>query len=473
MGGCFAVAAKADCSLDVFYGTDYHNHLGTMRGGMAVVQDRQINRVIHDITNAPFRSKFDADLQHLKGSLGIGVISDYDDQPLLIGSHLGSYAIVTVGKINNLQELAAEAFQKRSAHFTEMTGCEINPTELVASLVNEQDDLASGLAYAQSRIDGSCTILLMTADAIYAARDYYGRTPLVLGRKEGAWAVTMETCAFPNLDFETVRDLGPGEIIQITAEGVAVLREAQAKSRVCSFFWVYFGYPSSSYEGINAEASRYRNGAHMARRESVEVDMVGGVPDSGTAHAIGYAQEAKLPFTRPFVKYTPTWPRSFMPQNQGSRDLVAKMKLLPVAELIEGQRLLLCDDSIVRGTQLRDTVKRLFESGAREVHVRAACPPLNFGCKFLNFSRSKSILDLAARRAVKQLEGTEDADLTPYIDPDTPQYKAMVEIIREELNLTSLGFQRLDDLVAAIGLPKERLCTYCWDGCGDEGCPKG
>lgn len=471
MGGFFAVASKSDCSLDLFYGTDYHSHLGTMRGGMAVMQDGHINRIIHDITNAQFRSKFDADLSKLKGNLGIGVISDYEDQPLLIGSHLGNYAIVTVGKINNIQELAQEAFQKRSAHFTKMSGFELNPTELVATLINEQDDFASGIAYAQSRIDGSCSILLITSEGIYAARDFYGRTPLVLGRKEGTWAATMETCAFPNLDFETVRDLGPGEIVLLTPEGVEVKREAQKKKRMCSFFWVYFGYPSSDYEGINAEASRYRNGAYMAKREEVDVDMVGGVPDSGTAHAIGYANEAKIPFTRPFVKYTPTWPRSFMPQNQGARDLVAKMKLLPVSELIKGQRLLLCDDSIVRGTQLKDTVKRLKEAGAKEVHVRAACPPLNFGCKFLNFSRSKSILDLVARRAVKQLEGSEDADLTPYLDPDTDKYKAMVEIIRKELNLTSVGFQRLDDLISAIGLPKEDLCTYCWDGCGDEGCP--
>ncbi len=471
MGGFFAVASKTDCSLDLFYGTDYHSHLGTMRGGLAVAKDGRINRVIHDITNAQFRSKFDSDLPKLAGNLGIGVISDYEDQPLLIGSHLGNYAIVTVGKINNINELAQEAFQKRSAHFTKMSGLELNPTEMVATLINEKDDFASGIAYAQSCIDGSCSIMLITAEGIYVARDFYGRTPVVLGKKEGSFAATMETCAFPNLDFETVRDLGPGEIVLMTPEGVITKREAQKKMRICSFFWVYFGYPSSDYEGINAEASRYRNGEYMARREKMDVDMVGGVPDSGTAHAIGYANEAKIPFARPFVKYTPTWPRSFMPQNQGARDLVAKMKLLPVAELIRGKKMLLCDDSIVRGTQLRDTTKRLYEAGAKEIHVRAACPPLNFGCKFLNFSRSKSILDLAARRAVKQLEGREDADLTPYLDPDTDKYKAMVEIIREELNLTSVGFQRLDDLIAAIGLPKDQLCTYCWDGCGDEGCP--
>lgn len=470
MGGFFGAATKGDCSQDLFYGTDYHSHLGTMRGGLAVANGQGIKRFIHDITNAQFRSKFDQDIAQLDGPLGIGVISDYDDQPLLIGSHLGNYAIVTVGKINNMKELADEAFQAKSAHFTEMSGFEINPTELTATLINSQDDIVSGIQHAQSRIDGSCSILVMTSDAIYAARDRYGRTPIILGKKDGGFCLTMETSALPNLDYEVEKYLGPGEILKVTPEGYEVAAPAGDTMKICAFLWVYYGYPASSYEGINTEVVRYENGRRLARQDDVEVDMVGGIPDSGTAHAIGYANAKGIPYGRPFIKYTPTWPRSFMPQNQQVRDLVACMKLIAIKELIDGKRLLFSDDSVVRGTQLKDTVKRLYQAGAKEVHMRPACPPLVYGCKFLNFSRSKSIFDLAARRAIREIEGEDVENLEEYTNPDSPKYQQMIDIICKELDLTTLKYQRLEELVAAIGLPKEKVCTYCWDGCGDV-CP--
>ncbi len=471
MGGFFGVVTKGDCTQDLFYGTDYHSHLGTVRGGLAVSDGNAIKRFIHDITNSQFRSKFDQDIDRLSGGVGIGIISDCDDQPLLIRSHLGNFAIVTVGKINNVEELVEEAFQRKNAHFTEMSGLEINPTELTATLINSQDDIVSGLRYAQDRIEGSCSILLMTHDAIYAARDKYGRTPIVLGKKDGSYCLTMETCALPNLDYEVEKYLGPGEILRVTPDSVEVVAPAGEVMKICAFLWVYYGYPASSYEGINTETVRYENGRLLARNDTVEVDMVGGIPDSGTAHAIGYANERGIPYGRPFVKYTPTWPRSFMPQNQTIRDLVARMKLISVEELIKDKRLLFSDDSIVRGTQLKDTVKRLYEAGAKEIHIRPACPPLVYGCKFLNFSRSKSIFDLAARRAIRQIEGEDVENLEEYTNPDSEKYQQMMDIIRKELNLTTLKYQRLEYLVEAIGLPKDKLCTYCWDGCGDV-CPK-
>jgi amidophosphoribosyltransferase len=464
MGGFFAVASKTDCVADLFYGTDYHSHLGTRRGGMAVMGERGIDRVIHDITNAQFRSKFDDDLSKLNGKTGIGVISDYEDQPLIIGSHLGVYAIATVGVVKNLNEIACNAFDGRATHFSEMSGGEINATELIATLINREATFEDGIRRAQEMIKGSSSMLLLTKNGVYAARDRLGRTPVIIGAQDGAFAASLETCAFPNLEYRVERYLGPGEIVRVTADGVEQLVPPRDRMQICSFLWVYYGYPASHYEGINVEDVRNKCGAALARADDVEVDCAAGVPDSGTGHAIGYATEKGIPYRRPFVKYTPTWPRSFMPQDQKIRDMVAKMKLIPVDELIRDQRLLFCEDSIVRGTQLKGTVKRLFDIGAKEIHMRPACPPLLFGCKFLNFSRSRSELDLAGVRAINALEGRPDKDRETYADCTTPQHAAMVDWIAKELGLTTLKYQRLCDLVEAIGLPKEKLCTYCWDG---------
>lgn len=464
MGGFFGVVSKDDCVADLFYGTDYHSHLGTRRGGLAVHNGAGWTRFIHDITNAQFRSKFEWDVHKLKGRLGIGVISDTEDQPVMIGSHLGNYAIVTVGRIANAADLVRKAFALRSAHFSEMSGGEVNPTELAALYINQGASFAEGIQIAQNAITGSCSMLVLTDKELYAARDKLGRTPVILGHKEGSFAVSLESCAFPNLGYEVLRELGPGETVRLTPEGVEVVSLPGHRCQICAFLWVYYGYPASTYEGINAEATRYRSGAALARRDPTPVDVVAGIPDSGTGHAMGYAQEKGVPFQRPFVKYTPTWSRSFIPQDQPTRELVARMKIIPIRELIQGQRLLFCEDSIVRGTQLRDTVRRLFDYGAREVHMRPACPPLIFGCKFLNFSRSKSELDLAGRRAIKELEGHDGPPPPAYARHDTPQCRAMIERIRQRLGLTSLQYQHLDDLVTAIGLSRERLCTYCWDG---------
>jgi amidophosphoribosyltransferase len=400
----------------------------------------------------------------MSGSRGVGVISDYEDQPLIIGSHLGAYAIVTVGVVRNGDALAQEAFKRRTTHFSEMAGGDVNPTELVATLINQEATFEAGIARAQEAVEGSCSLLLLTKDGMYAARDRLGRTPVIIGRKDGAYAATMETCAFPNLGYEIDRYLGPGEIVRITEDGAEQRRPPGGKTQICAFLWVYYGYPASNYEGINVEVVRNRCGAALARREDREVDLVAGIPDSGTGHAIGYANEARVPYQRPFVKYTPTWARSFMPQDQHIRDVVARMKLIPVQELIEGRRLLFCEDSIVRGTQLKDIIERLYDCGAREVHMRPACPPLVYGCKFLNFSRSRSELDLAARTAMVALEGASDRHVEEYADEGSKRFQAMVEAVRKRLNLTSLRYQRLADLVKAIGLPKEKLCTYCWDG---------
>jgi len=465
MGGFFGVVSKSECVNDLFFGTDYHSHLGTQRGGLATKNPAGFTRYIHDITNSQFRSKFDDDIVKIKGKWGIGIISDYEDQPLLIGSHLGNYAIVTVGVIQNVEALAKQAFDKCATHFSELGGGYINPTELVATLINREDSFTAGLQNAQELIEGSCSILLLTDDGIYAARDRLGRTPIVIGKKDGAYAATSETCAFPNLDYQIVKHLGPGEIILINEEGMEQKKAPGDRMQICAFLWVYYGYPSSCYEGINVEDVRYRCGAALARNDDVTVDMVAGIPDSGIAHAIGYAIEAKVPYKRPFVKYTPTWPRSFMPQKQEVRDLVAKMKLIPIKELIEGKRILFCEDSIVRGTQLQDIIHRVIEYGTKEVHMRPACPPLVYGCKFLNFSRSRSVLDLATRQAIREIEGDENTD-TPdeYADFSTEKYAHMIASITRRLKLTSLKYQKLSDLVTAIGLPKERVCTYCWDG---------
>jgi len=463
MGGLFGVVTREDCIQDLFFGTDYHSHLGTKRGGLAVKGSNRLKSVIRNIENAQFKSKLEDDLPKLHGSRGIGVISDYEDQPLIIGSHLGTYAIVTVGKINNLDELSERASRK-GVHFSEMSRGGINPTELVATLINEGSTFAEGIQNAQEKIDGSCTMLLLTEDGLYAARDRLGRTPIVLGEKPGGYAATLETCAFPNVGYDITRYLGPGEIVRVTEDGIEQKKAPEARMQICAFLWVYYGYPATSYEGINVEAVRNKCGATLARNDDVEVDIVAGIPDSGTGHAIGYATEAGIPYRRPFIKYTPTWARSFLPQDQGMRDLIAKMKLIPVEELVQGKRLLFAEDSIVRGTQLKDTIQRLYDCGAKEVHMRPACPPLLYSCKFLNFSQSRSELDLAARKAIQKIEGTADQFIDEYTDPDSEKHAAMVERIRERLRLTSLKYQRLPDLVEAIGLPKERLCTYCWDG---------
>ena len=468
MGGFFGVVSDDNCVTDLFYGTDYHSHMGTRRGGLAVRNGGGFTRVIHSIENAQFRSKFEEETVRMSGTMGIGVISDYEDQPLIIGSHLGIYAIVTVGKVNNLDELSRQVFGGRKAHFSEMSGNEINPTEVVATLIDQAESFEAGIAAAQDAIEGSCSLLLCTDHGVYAARDRLGRTPVVIGRKQGACAATLETCAFPNLGYEIDRYLGPGEIVLISSRGIEQKKPPGDRMQICAFLWVYYGYPASSYEGINVEAARNRCGQALARRETASIDIVAGIPDSGTGHALGYACESKIPYRRPFVKYTPTWPRSFMPQVQTVRDLVAKMKLIPIPEFIRGQSLLFCEDSIVRGTQLKDTIQRLYQYGARQVHMRPACPPLVHGCKFLNFSRSRSEMDLAARKAIGELESSTEADLDQYSDPDSPKYARMVDQIRRRLNLTTLRYQRLDDLVAAIGLPRRKLCTYCWNG--SEGC---
>jgi amidophosphoribosyltransferase len=398
--------------------------------------------------------------------MGIGCISDTEAQPLIIRSHLGHYTLSTVGRINNIEPIAKQAFANHTAHFLEMSGSEINPTELVASLIDQGTSFVDGIRRAQSSIDGSCSMLLLAAEGIFAARDRFGRTPVIIGEKDGAFCVTMESCALPNLDFHFHYELGPGEIVQITPDGMQKLSPPGDVLRICAFLWVYYGYPASTYEGVNVEVMRNRSGAALARHDSVEVDLVAGVPDSGIGHAIGYANQAHLPYSRPFVKYTPTWPRSFMPQDQNVRNLVARMKLIPVFDLIQGKRLLLCEDSIVRGTQLRETIDRLYDYGAKEVHMRPACPPLVFGCRFLNFSRSRSDFDLAGRQAIRELEGQEESNLADYAVPDSPKQRAMVDRIRTRLNLTTLRYQTIHDMVAAIDLPKEKVCTYCWDAAG-------
>ena len=463
MGGLFGVFSNKDCVDDLFYGTDYHSHLGTKRGGLAVKNSGGFQRFIKDITTSQFRSKFDKDIKKMHGNKGIGVISDYEDQPLIISSRLGVFALSTVGKINNIEELANEALQN-GTHFSEMHGGEINPTEMVATIISQAATFKEGIQKVQDMIDGSCTILILTDEGIFAARDSLGRTPLVIGEKPGSYAVAMETCAFPNLDYKIIKYLGPGEIVFLGEKGLEQKVAPGSRLQICAFLWVYYGYPASSYEGINVESVRYKCGAYLRREDDLEIDIVAGIPDSGTAHGLGYANEAQIPYARPFVKYTPTWPRSFMPQEQSIRDTVAKMKLIPIKELIVGKRLLFCEDSIVRGTQLRRQVERLFESGAKEVHMRPACPPLVYGCKFLNFSRSRSELDLAGRWAIKELIGEDLENPVEYTNPESDNYKAMVNVIREKLHLTTLKYQRLENLVKAIGLPKEKLCTYCWDG---------
>ena len=468
MGGIFGVVNKKGCVYDLFFGTDYHSHLGTRRGGMVVYDsEKGFDRAIHNIENSPFRTKFGRDAEEMEGTMGIGCISDYEPQPLIVRSHHGTFAITTVSKINNTEELSRELFECGHSHFLEMSGGEVNATELVASLINQKKNLIEGIEYALEKVDGSLSLLLLTPKGIYAARDKYGRTPVVLGQNDDGYAASFEDFAFIKCGYNPYKELGPGEIDVITLDGVKMLKAPGKEMKICTFLWTYYGYPSASYEGLSVEQMRYNCGACLAKRDNVKPDTVAGVPDSGTAHAVGYSNASGIPFSRPFIKYTPTWSRSFMPTTQKMRNFVAGKKLIAVQDLIKDKKLLLIDDSIVRGTQLRETTEFLYKSGAKEVHIRPACPPLVYACKYLNFSRSSSIMDLITRRVIKKLEGTEDVSeetLKDYTNPDHEKYQAMVEKIRKELHFTSLQFMRLDDLIESTGLPKEKLCTYCWDG---------
>ena len=471
MGGFFGAVTKRDCVLDVFFGVDYHSHLGTRRGGMAVYDPKAgFQRQIHNIENTPFRTKFEKDVVKFRGSSGMGCISDTDPQPLLVRSHLGLYAIATVGIINNAEELVERYFSTHGVQFMAMSSGKVNVTELTAALINQRDSLVEGIRYAQQVIDGSATILLLTDQGIIAARDKLGRLPVLVGRGEGGDCVSFESFAYQKLGYETDHELGPGEIVRVSAEGWEQLAPAGEEMRICAFLWTYYGYPNSNYEGVNVELMRYRNGEIMARDEIArgqlpKVEYVAGVPDSGIPHAIGFANRSGKAFARPFVKYTPTWPRSFMPSSQDIRSQVAKMKQIPVPELIEGKKLLFVDDSIVRGTQLRETVEFLYSSGAEEVHMRSACPPIMYGCKYLNFSRSNSDMELLARATVQRLEGDEGQEhLDEYADCSTQRGQCLLKTICEDMGFSSLGYQSLDGLLEAIGIDKSRICTYCWTG---------
>lgn len=466
MGGFFAAASKEDCVFDLFFGVDYHSHLGTRRAGMAVwSKENGFDKAIHNIENAPFRTKFTKESNEMKGTLGIGCISDFEAQPILVRSHHGTFAITTVGKINNADEIV-DGIIKSNTHFFEMQNGDINPTELVAAIINQKENFIEGIKYAQEIVDGSLSMLILTPKGIYCARDKMGRTPIVIGQKEDGFCASFESFAYLNLGYSDYKELGPGEIVVMTDSEVKTLVAPGKDMKICTFLWIYYGYPSSSYEGISVEKMRYNCGTALAKRDNVKPDIVAGVPDSGVAHAIGYSNESGIPFSRPFVKYTPTWPRSFMPTHQSKRNLIAKMKLIPIRDLIEGKSLLLIDDSIVRGTQLRETTEFLYNSGAKEVHIRPACPPLFFGCKYLNFSRSTSEMELITRRVIKELEGGEpdEKTLKEYIDPDSEKYQRMIDKICEKLHFTSLRYHRLDDMIDSVGIGADKLCTYCWNG---------
>lgn len=464
MSGFFGCASKTSCVEDVFYGTDYHSHLGTRRAGMVVYSPQKgFQRSIHSIEDGYFRNKFESSLSDFSGTLGVGVISDTEAQPILVTTHMGRFAVATVSRIVNMAELEQHCLRQRRT-FTALNEGAINPTELVAMLIAEGDTIVSGIENVYRLVKGSCSMLILTEDGIIAARDRLGRTPVTLGKKSGAYAATFETCAFPNMNYEIEHYLGPGEIVRFTPEGYEQLKRPFEKMQICAFLWVYYGYPPSFYEGINVDVCRFRCGAALAKNDTTEADFVSGIPDSGIGHAYGYSGARGIPIMRPYAKYTPTWPRSFMPQSQQMRDLVAKMKLIPNEAVIKGKRGIFLDDSIVRGTQLKDNISDLHQAGMDEVHMRIACPPLTFACEFLNFSRSRSAMDLATHIAVQELEGTDDTDMKEYSDPANQKYQAMVEQIRKRLGLTSLRYQRLCDLVDAIGLPKEKLCTHCWDG---------
>ena len=471
MGGFFGAISKRDCVLDIFFGVDYHSHLGTRRGGMVVYDQADgFQRQIHNIENTPFRTKFEKDLGDFHGQCGIGCISDTDPQPLLVRSHLGLYAITTVGIINNAEQLVEKYFSDHGHQFMAMSSGKVNSTELVAALINQKDDLISGIRHAQDMIDGSATILILTPESIIAARDKLGRLPVLVGKDEDGYCVSFESFAYHKLGYEDAYELGPKEIVKLTSESCETLSPAGKDMKICAFLWTYYGYPNSNYEGRNVEVMRYENGAILARNDKArglaqDIDYVAGVPDSGVPHAIGYANESHTPFARPFIKYTPTWPRSFMPENQKIRNQVAKMKQIPVPELIEGKKLLFVDDSIVRGTQLRETVEFLYESGAAEVHMRSACPPIMYGCKYLNFSSSNSEMELLSRRTIQALEGEEgQKHLDEYADADTERGQCMLRRICQDFGFSSLGYQSLDGLLEAIGLDRDKVCTYCWNG---------
>lgn len=466
MGGFFATASKEDCVFDLFYGVDYHSHLGTRRAGMAVYSEESgFDKAIHNIENAPFRTKFTKESNEMHGTLGIGCISDFEAQPILVRSHHGTFAVTTVGKINNADEIVDQII-KTNTHFFEMQNGEINQTELVAAIINQKDNFIDGIRYAQEIVEGSLSMLVLTPLGIYCARDKMGRTPIVIGKKDTGFCASFESFAYLNLGYTDYKELGPGEIAIMTSDGIKTVVAPGKDMKICTFLWIYYGYPSSSYEGISVEKMRYNCGQALAKRDNVKPDIVAGVPDSGIAHAIGYSNESGVPFSRPFVKYTPTWPRSFMPTHQTKRNLIAKMKLIPIHDLIDGKSLLLIDDSIVRGTQLRETTEFLYNSGAKEVHIRPACPPLVYGCKYLNFSRSTSEMELITRRVIKELEDgdPDDKTLKEYTDPDSEKYQKMVDKICEKLHFTSLRYHRLDDMIESVGIGAEKLCTYCWNG---------
>ncbi|MBQ8497277.1 MAG: amidophosphoribosyltransferase [Clostridia bacterium] len=468
MGGFFGAVSKEDCVFDLFYGIDYHSHLGTRRAGMAVYHKKNgFDKSIHNIENAPFRTKFTQESTEMQGQYGIGCISDYEAQPILIRSHHGTFSITTVGKINNTEEIARDIL-KNHTHFFEMQNGTINQTELVAAIINQKQNFIEGIRYAQEIIDGSMSMLILTPKGIYAVRDKLGRTPVMIGKKDDGYCASFESFAYLNLGYTHFKELAPGEIVVMDETNIRSLGTLDTKMKICTFLWVYYGYPSSSYEGMSVEKMRYHCGECLAKRDKglVDPDLVAGVPDSGLAHAIGYANESDVEYSRPFIKYTPTWPRSFMPTHQNKRNLIAKMKLIPIHDLIEGKKLLLIDDSIVRGTQLGETTQFLYDSGAKEVHIRTGCPPIMFGCKYLNFTRSTSEMELITRRVIVELEGgLPDAQtLIEYTDPDSQKYKNMVEKIREKLGFTSLSYLRLDDMLASTGVDPEKLCTYCWTG---------
>jgi len=468
MGGIFGVVSKQPCVTDLFYGTDYHSHLGTKRGGMVVYNGNGVfARDIHSIESSYFRIKFEGDLHKYTGSSGLGVISDTDSQPILMNTHLGKFAIVTVGKLNNLKELEQELLDKGNT-LSEMSSGKTNPTEIIACIIASSDSFEDGIRTVQNVVKGSCTFCLLTENGIIAARDRYGRTPLIIGHKDGARAVCMETCSFANLGYEQEYNLGPGEAVLLTADGYRRLVEPGKKMQICSFLWVYYGYPVSFYEGVNVDDVRYDLGHKLGMEDDSDVEIASGIPDSGTCMAIGFAQGKGIPYRQAVVKYTPTWPRSFTPTTQIVRNLVAKMKLIPNTDVVRARKIVFCDDSIVRGTQLRDNAIQLKNYGAKEIHVRISCPPLMFPCEFLNFSESNTPLELIARRFVLQNEGAHDKNLGKYVRNTTKEYKDMVEYIRKELNLASLKFNTIDHLVSAIGLPKECICTHCFDGssCG-------
>ncbi len=465
MGGFFGTISTKDCVNDVFYGTDYNSHLGTKRAGLVTYDEESgFHRSIHSLERHYFRSRFEDELDGFKGHQGMGVISDTDPQPIIVNSHLGRYAVVTVAKINNLREIADELLANRM-HLSEMSANTINQTELVALLINMGDSFVDGINRVYRKIKGSCSMLILTEDGIIAARDVLGRTPIVIGQRDGSYAVSSETTSFPNLDYKVLRDVGPGEIVKLRADGMEVLQPPMSRCQICSFLWVYYGFPASDYEGINTEAVREKNGRIVGEKDTaVEADLVCGIPDSGVGMAVGYSHGKKIPYKRAVLKYTPTWPRSFTPGSQTRRDLVARMKLIPNAAILKGQRVVFCDDSIVRGTQLRDNVRTFFENGAKEVHVRISCPPLVYGCPFIGFTTSKSDLELITRRIIRDFEGDENAKLDVYARTGSPEYQRMVQEIARRLGLTSLRFAHLEDLVASIGLPKDRLCTHCFDG---------